>query len=342
MYVKVRRQSFSNTSGQMSFIRIYISTFNRADILAETLESMTLVNREGIDVEWVIINNNCTDHTDEVVRRFEKRLPLRLVHETAPGKNRALNRALNYVALPVGIAVFTDDDVSPHFDWLNEIVASCEHWPEHDVFGGRIQPRWPGGRKPDWLRQPGLLSIAFAWHDHGDEAKEYPPTVYPFGPNFWVRSRVFQNGLRYRESFGPVGHSRIMGSESSFLIDLEQLGHRMVYCPTATVEHRIKDSDCNLDVLKRRMMSHGRGGARLRGVNYRNLLTDHPFQWWLRQRIKLALVCLRMSWLRLAPKTSARTEQLLWQYSYLGWIEESFVMARENSPSYFPSQNGTV
>ena len=312
----------------MKSVSIFIATYNRAPMLAETLEAMTRVDRSGLDVEWVVINNNCRDHTDEVVESYMARLPLRLVHEKAPGKNRALNAGLN--AGPFGdITVFIDDDVTPDVGWLKEIVASCERWPEHDVFGGRIRPQWPGGAKPAWIRQPWLLTIGFAAHDFGDEEQPYPPHTYPFGPNFWVRGELFRNGIRYQESIGPVGNARIMGSETSFLKELDDLGHRMVYVPAAAVDHRIKDNDCDLNVLLRRMTSYGRGRARIMGVNYRNMLTEHPHRWWLRQRLKWIAAYLRLGILHLIPNANVRNEKLLWHQSTIGWIQESFKIARE-------------
>jgi glycosyltransferase involved in cell wall biosynthesis len=307
---------------------VYIATYNRASMLAETLEAMTRVDRAGLNVEWVVINNNCTDLTDEVVESFKGRLPIRLVHESEPGKNRALNRGLEDHAIP-DIAVFTDDDVSPDVGWLQDIVKSCASWPDHDVFGGKIRPLWPGGVKPAWITQPWLLSIGFAWHDLGNEEKPYPPGIYPFGPNFWVRGEIFRKGIRFRESIGPVGNTRIMGSETSFLKDLDNLGHHMVYCPNAALDHRIKESDYDMDVLMRRMISYGRGRARIHGVNYRNLMTDHPRQWWLRQRLKLVVAYARLAVLGLIPFPKIRKERLLWQNSTIGWILESFRIARE-------------
>ncbi len=312
----------------MTSVRIYIATHNRAAILRETLEAMTRVARDGIDAEWIVINNNCSDDTDAVVASFEDRLPVRLVNRPEAGKNRALNRALDEVPIP-DIAVFTDDDVSPDPEWLEEIVASCERWPDHDVFGGRIRPLWPGGEKPAWIRQPWLLSIGFAAHDLGAEEKPYPPSIYPFGPNFWVRGGVFRKGIRYRESIGPEGNSRIMGSETSFLKDLDSLGHRMVYCPAAALDHRIKPHDCDVEVLKRRMASYGRGRARIHGVNYGNLLANHPRRWWLRQRAKLVLAYLRLAALQFIPAANVRVEKVLWHHSKLGWLKESFAIARE-------------
>lgn len=313
-------------------LRILIATHNRAEMLAATLDAMTRVHRHNLDAEWVVINNACTDHTDEVVRSFRKRLPLRVLHQPIPGKNRALNLALDTCAAR-DVVIFTDDDVTPCPGWLTAIRDAVSRWPDHDGFGGRIVPLWPDGAKPDWIREPWLLSIGFAWHDLGPSETPYPPATYPFGPNFWVRGSVFRNGLRFQESIGPVGGSRIMGSETSFLKEIAERGHRMMYCPAASVGHRIKPADCDPRVLARRMRSHGRGRARIHGVNYRNLLTDHPWRWLVRQRIKLVIEHARLALFGLSPVRSARLGRMLWQHSKIGWIEEGFAIARERHHS---------
>lgn len=317
-------------------LRVLIATHNRADMLADTLAAMTRVRRQGIDTEWVVVNNACNDHTDDVVRSFETRLPLRLLHEPRPGKNRALNLALERCA-PCDAMIFTDDDVTPCGGWLMAIHDAVSRWPDHDAFGGRIVPLWPEGIKPEWIREPWLLSIGFAWHDMGPSETPYPTATYPFGPNFWVRGSVFRNGLRFQEAIGPAGNSRIMGSETSFLKELSQRGHPMMYCPAASVGHRVKPADCEPHVLARRMHSHGRGRARIHGVNYGNLLTDHPWRWQARQRAKLVIEHTHLMLATLLPATSARRSRMLWQHSKIGWLEESFAIAREQQCSDTPA-----
>ena len=57
-------------------ITVIFSTYNRAEMLRQTLEAMSLVNRDGISVEFVVIDNNSQDHTGSVLEAFESRLPL--------------------------------------------------------------------------------------------------------------------------------------------------------------------------------------------------------------------------------------------------------------------------
>jgi len=119
-------------------ITVLIPTFNRAKVLSETLEALIRVDRTGIDCSIVVIDNNSSDNTAEVVKEYGTQLPLSYLRETRPGKNCALNKALRECVLK-DIVVFTDDDVAPVRNWFQEIVASVRKWPEIAVFGGKVE-----------------------------------------------------------------------------------------------------------------------------------------------------------------------------------------------------------
>ena len=63
-------------------ITVAVCTFNRAASLRRTLESLAAMNVPG-DLVWevVVVNNNCTDRTDEIIETFGQRLPLRRMVE---------------------------------------------------------------------------------------------------------------------------------------------------------------------------------------------------------------------------------------------------------------------
>ena len=138
------------------FITIAICTFNRAESLRRTLDSLVAM-RVPSDLSWeiVIVNNNSTDHTDEVISEYVGRLPVRWEFEPRPGKSNARNRAID-VAKGEYI-VWTDDDVVVDTGWLTAYVEAFRRWPEAAVFGGRIMPRyeapvakWVGKAKRCW------------------------------------------------------------------------------------------------------------------------------------------------------------------------------------------------
>ena len=129
---------------------ILIATYNRAEVLRHTLEAMCALDRKGVDVEFVVIDNNSSDNTSDVADSFKERLPIQHLFQPRQGKSAALNLALDAGNLG-DIVVFTDDDVVPPSDWLNRIVCSCEHNADYDVFGGPICLIFPQGvRIPSW------------------------------------------------------------------------------------------------------------------------------------------------------------------------------------------------
>jgi len=78
------------------FITITICTFNRAESLRLTLDSLVAMQVPS-DLTWeiLIVNNNSTDHMDNVISEYVHRLPVRREFEIRAGKSNALNRAID-------------------------------------------------------------------------------------------------------------------------------------------------------------------------------------------------------------------------------------------------------
>lgn len=251
------------SQGRVPGLTVILSTYNRAGDIHKTLDAFCDIDIDGLDVEFVVVDNNSHDGTPEVIQSFAKRIPLRHLFESRAGKNCALNHAIDTVELKE-IVVFTDDDVTPDRNWLKHIAASCERWPEHAVFGGKILVDWPNGKAPpDWCSASWFHTVAFAVHDLGDAERPYLPNSYPFGPNLWVRSSIFSNNFRYNENLGPRPNNRLMGSETSFLIGLANRGMLPVYVPAAVVKHRVQAGELNKRGLMRRAFRFGRSQPHL-------------------------------------------------------------------------------
>ena len=117
-----------------------ICTWNRCESLRQTLEGFTHLNVPA-DTEWelLVVNNNCTDRTDDVLRSFEHRLPIRRAFEPTPGQSNARNRI---VAEATGdYILWTDDDVTVSPDWLVAYAEAFRARPEGGLFGGPIRAR---------------------------------------------------------------------------------------------------------------------------------------------------------------------------------------------------------
>lgn len=262
-------------------ISVLMATYNRAEILHKTLDSMMRLDLKGLSVEFVVVDNNSSDTTKQVVESFVDRLPLRYLFEPRPGKNCALNRALDGTSLGK-IVVFCDDDIVPPENWLTEIVATCRRWPNYSVFGGRTSLVWPEIDIPSWARSRLVKGWGLGQHDYlGQSQCPYPPGGHPTGANFWIRRDVFAGGRRYDESIGPrPGKSFIMGSEASFLLQLAADGYSAMYIPNIVVGHRVHPELLSVAGIRKRAYRCGRGYPHLQGLPRETLLNKHPVLWW--------------------------------------------------------------
>ncbi len=263
-------------------ITVLIPTHNRAAVLSETLEALTRVDRTGIDCSIIVIDNNSSDNTAQVVKEYQTRLPVCYLREPRPGKSCALNKALRECALKEFV-VFTDDDVTPKPNWFQEIVSSVEKWPGIAVFGGKIEPVWPDNKQPEWATTDWILAFGFSRHQYAEGEAFYEPPACPFGPNFWVRKGVLQKVPFFDETliWGPTPRNRIMGDEAGFLMQLQRSGFEILYYPKAEVYHRILPKACNLGWLRQRAYTHGRGQIRLLGLHRHNLYLNNKILWCL-------------------------------------------------------------
>lgn len=260
-------------------ITILIATRNHAQKLRTTLENLTRQSYEFGQFITVVVDNNSSDETPEVVAGFKGKLPVRYIFEGKAGKNKALNRALSEVDL-TDILVFTDDDIDPSPNWLREIAGCSLRNPNCSVFGGRIVPRWPKDAElPSWLCEPKYRSLIAGEHDRGDTEMPYGKDETPFGANFWVRREVFANGRRFNERIGPKPGRRIMGSESSFLIELQREGYEAIYYPSALVYHLVDKEVLSLKNFLVRAFRHGRSEPHISGFRQPSLARDHVLLW---------------------------------------------------------------
>ena len=114
-------------------ITVAICTWNRAELLDRTLgEMIGLRVPEGVEWELLVIDNNSTDDTENVVAGFEGRLPVRHVFEPRAGKSHAANTVLREAR--GDLIVWTDDDVLVDAGWLEAYAHAARDWPDAALF----------------------------------------------------------------------------------------------------------------------------------------------------------------------------------------------------------------
>jgi glycosyltransferase involved in cell wall biosynthesis len=310
-------------------ITIIIATFNRAAILNDTLQSMSEVNADGINVEFAIVDNNSTDNTKEVILNWAKKLNVRYLHEKRPGQNPARNRALAEIE-PGKIIVFTDDDVVPNTNWFKVILQTSEQWPEYSVFGGRIYPIWPSDIDfPKWAQEEAVQSFGFAVHNYKDKQCVYEKQDYPFSPNFWVRRKIFSNKKMFDNKIEWHPKNQIMATETMFFKELVEDGYRIVYCPEAVVGHKIRPEQLTVKSILKRSYSCGRGTAYLRSFCRSDLLQKNPLLWYTMRYGAIAKLGMKLG-MGILPAVFEKPQTAMYAMEWLGYNIELLRLAEEN------------
>jgi glucosyl-dolichyl phosphate glucuronosyltransferase len=256
-----------------------ICTWNHCQSLRQTLEGFTHLRvPDDLDWELLVVNNNCTDQTDDVIREFEGRLPIRRAFEPMPGLSNARNRV---VAEATGdYILWTDDDVTVSPDWLAAYASAFRERPEGALFGGPIRP-WFDGAPPKWLTQiyPVIAGV-YAARDFGDEPVAFSsPYDIPWGANYVTRSRE-QSRYPYDPDLGYRPGKLISWEETEVILAMLADGIKGWWVPRAAVQHHVPRTRQTTKYLRVHFYNRGRYFALRRNQPYRRLLFGRPPWLW--------------------------------------------------------------
>ena len=297
-------------------LSVAICTWNRADMLAEMLEHLTLCNKP-VDAEWevVVVNNNSTDHTDAVIQSFVGRLPIVRVWQAVPGKSNACNAAMH--AVTGDYILWTDDDVFVDANWLRSYESAIEMNPHAAFFGGTIRAHYDVP-PPDWLEKNiEIFETAFALRELGDCPFDLNGSVLPFGANWAVRTSE-QRRVAYDPKLGRQPAAINLGGEETLVMEqMLALGAQGVWAPGAIVNHRIPAARQTIDYLKRYYFGNGMTEAVLSPSNDVSKLLGMP-----RWMIKVAIFdAMNYYWKRGTAGAEVWGAALKIFYSRLGYLK---------------------
>lgn len=190
-------------------ISICVCTYNRAGILAHCLQSLSRLQdpRPGHDLEVLVIDNNSSDGTGDLVRGLIPKYPFRLryVFEGQQGLSAARNRAIDeangdYLA-------FLDDECTMDADWLAIAISDIEEFHPPFIGGPYVGAFLPGDR-PQWFK----IEYGNAYFFSQGYEKGFQREFRASGGNMLVRRDVFRD-FRFDLKLGMKGNVVRLGEE---------------------------------------------------------------------------------------------------------------------------------
>jgi glycosyltransferase involved in cell wall biosynthesis len=217
---------------------VLICTYDRAALLAETLDSLA-AHASRLRWDVLVVDNNSADKTRRIVeeRARDFPVPLRYLFEPRQGKSYALNTGL--AAIDARTVVFTDDDVRIQDGWLDAACAPLLAG-EADYTGGPVFPIW-GAPRPTWLSAAradlwGTIAII----DYGPD-----PFVFearrriPIGANMAVTRDLLERIGGFNPALGRTGRSLLGQEQAEFFCRSRAVGARGQYVPAMAIEHHV-------------------------------------------------------------------------------------------------------
>ncbi len=246
-------------------IDIVICTWNRATQLSQTFDSLTrLIVPYDRQLRIIVVNNNSTDETSEVIDRFAAhkffvRHRFVSLFEPQQGHTYSRNRAIDH--LQSDLVMWTDDDVVVDPFWVQKMINCADDHSEVAFFGGpicaKLQPTCPDWVEENWE----TLKGCFADRQLGDQPLELSNRCLPYGANFAVRTTV-QRAFRFDVNLGRRKESVLGEDELDVMRQMLAADLKGVWTPEARVVHVIDSQRVNEEYIRQYFLGQGRAMIR--------------------------------------------------------------------------------
>jgi GT2 family glycosyltransferase len=210
-------------------VSVIVSTCNRGRHIAATLASLTAQDAGDLRYEVIVVDNNSTDDTGEVVRAFAAAHPL-MHHLFEPRQGVSHGRNAGLRVARGALIAFTDDDVVASRDWLARIVAAFHAHADVDYVSGPIVPIWETA-PPSWMAA--VTNGPCALRHGGDTPLLSRPGC--FFPGWATANIAFRREVLDR--VGLFNGEFRRGQDLELMLRVWKANGRGMYAPDAVVSH---------------------------------------------------------------------------------------------------------
>ena len=209
-------------------VSIIICTYNRAELLRECLESLCQQTSDMSRMDVIVVDNNSTDGTAEIVRGFADRLSrLRNVFEPDQGLSHARNRGFREAATEW--VAYLDDDARAFPDYVEKFLIAIRK-NEFDCIGGVYLPWYKYGR-PKWYMD--------SYGTNAGKAAGLLKDDFASGGNMIIKKDILERFGGFSDRVGMSGKKIAYGEETRLQVMMRQEGLKIGFDPTIRIEHLV-------------------------------------------------------------------------------------------------------
>lgn len=211
-------------------ISVVVCTYNRANILKYALQALVNQTVAKNLYEVIVINNNSTDKTNDIVQDFINKYDnYYIIQEKEQGISHARNRGIkeakaDYIA-------YLDDDVRPFETYVERIIWVIYNY-DFDVFGGRYVP-WYLYDKPRWFKDE------YACTGYDIREIEELKAGFLVGGVMVFKKRVLEFLGGFSTDMGPKAERFAYGEDTNVQVRMRNKELKIGFDPDLVVEHLV-------------------------------------------------------------------------------------------------------
>ncbi|NET33859.1 MAG: glycosyltransferase [Cyanothece sp. SIO1E1] len=226
----------------MADFTVAICTYNGEALLPNLLDKLRLQSQtDHFTWDIVVIDNNSTDHTADVIRRYQSdwpaTIPLRYYFEPRQGLAFARRHAIRVTPSP--LIGFLDDDTLPATDWVSSAYEFGQQHPKAGAYGGQNHGDYEIAPPANFERIACCLAII----ERGHQAFQYHPQrgVLPAGAGLVVRTQVWRDFVSNQPVLAGVCAKSLStkGEDVETLSYIRHAGWQIWYNPAMHLYHHI-------------------------------------------------------------------------------------------------------
>lgn len=220
---------------QFSFVTC---TYNRAEGLSRTLQSLVVQKFSAEEFQIIIIDNNSSDNTWEVCKSFIEEyscLQIEYYKETNQGLSYALNRGIKEAKGDYIVYVDDDETVAP--DHLYRLSVHLYKYPKMELIASPVVPLYED-REPKWMSlfTQRLIGGSF---NAGNKLKKLGKGKYPGTGHTVIKRELYRKFGDYNTELGRKGSGLLGAEDKDMAFRLINNNIACYYIPDIPIYHHI-------------------------------------------------------------------------------------------------------